>query len=179
MPVRLSLLLLCAAVLSCDESLPPRNDPSRVIEVSFNRVNSMTNAPIDEPHVFIDPVRPPDGLTFAFRIDNVYDDPLEARLYLIARFVITPVLKPELAYTHTIVDTLGGGSLTIVPGKPVWFRYKWYFLVQSTPDPLPIWDAMVYNPTTKYPLRIGGSIQVFRNIKPVEPPPISISIEIP
>lgn len=163
---------------SCNETLPPRIELHNVISTQLTRVNTFTLEPITDTTMFIDPARLPDGMTFGFKIMNLYDDPLEDKSYIIANFILTPLNKPDYAFTKTIIDTSGYTVLRIDPGKPKWILYKWDFKIPIAASPKYFWEVLDAQLDRKYYFKLSGDVQVFRKVAMQRPSPVSFSISV-
>lgn len=172
--------LLCSLLLfsSCNETLPPRIEPHKVISTQLTRINTSTLEPITDTTMFIDPARLPDGMTFGFRVTNLYDDPLEDRAYIIANFTFTPLNKPDYAFTKTIIDTAGYTLLRIDPGKPKWILYKWDFKIPVSASSKYFWEVLETQLDRKYYFKLSGDVQVFRKVAMQRPSHVSFSISV-
>ena len=175
------LFLLCFFQLSCDESLPPRNDPDDITDVLLTEVNPFTLQPAVDKNIIYDRARPRDGMVFGFRVLTTYDDPLEADLYLIANFTFTSIDQPYPPFTFSVIDTIPGTKLRLEPNKPKWFTFKWMFDVTEQQQTYKIWEVLsgiVDDKYRRFRFHVTGNVQFFRQIKPQSGGPYEFNLYV-
>lgn len=52
-------------LISCDESLSPRNEPEVAVQTLMSRVNRITREPITEKRVYVDTLKLPEGFSLS------------------------------------------------------------------------------------------------------------------
>lgn len=183
--IALLFLLTCGVLaLSCNESLPPYNDPGHVFEGQLLARYTLT---LNE-----------NSLKVEFRFTNVFDETLNGVADLQGSGLITLKRKPTVRKTFTITSAhLVSGKyvpstrvLTIDPGDTVRLIYTWDFRddagndLRSTeftyfPDasctmdqPVPVERRIASRET----FIISASLSVFNRVTPVVVGPIEYSM---
>jgi len=190
-------LILAFVLLGCEESLPLRVEPEKVVVSSMN-INS-------ETYFFKGPWPPwsrgktydvGSPLLIAFTIKNVYDDVLQDSLYVRGSFTLGIASAGDnrevtMEFTNGIVyPPTQNGLLTIEPGdsatvtttwdhyiregEPVWFE-EWFEKRMHFVGKDPIEECWTAS-TETMPFVGSGSIQVFKYVQPQEVGPVTFAL---
>jgi hypothetical protein len=171
-----SVLLVPAGVglIGCDESLPPREDPTNLLHA----VLFIQGGEYVFRYSFAAAATP---ATVAIQIYNDYNEVLEDSLYLRGTVVIWDTRRPnirsyvDLRYATIIPDNaLIGGILTLEAGARLTFKQQWFHMVNQQGGSFPIWVGVdttahrdyygeIYYLSDSLYLGATASIQIFRH----------------
>ena len=169
-----SILIVSLSVLSssgCDESLPPRSEPARVVEASVSPPYSYI--PIQDGN----PTGTEGFLTASLR--NIYDDALQKEAHLQGTIDVWIADNPKAHRTIRLTagdlkhPSLDGKLLTLTPNDSARFLAAWD---QRTDDGIPFWRfanlTHIENANSDYwdsdqiEFVAQASSQVFENVQP-------------
>jgi hypothetical protein len=175
-----NILIIVSCLLfssACDESLPPRSEPSQVVEASvaapYSYIQVQDGVPIGN-----------DGYLTA-SLTNVYDDVLQKEARIQGTIDVWIANSPEtrrtilLSSAGLVHPSLDGKFLTLKPGEAARVLAAWD---QRTDQGVPFWNYVhrthIENATNDYydtdPIEFvaQASIQVFANVQPRTSPAI-------
>ncbi len=172
-------LLFLLLLGGCDESLPPRNDPVQVLDVSMGGL-------VHE--VVFDSLGVSRGqVPFRIRVNNVYDEVLqwEALIQgtLEIRFQTPQPLRAEITIDAGDLENrwvLANGLLTVGVDSGAVLSPRWS---HEIPSGTPVWRYLtmhrmmspkgdIYYQSDSVETLVEGSIQVFKNVQPLKIAPI-------
>lgn len=181
------LLALCFALLApggvglvgCDESLPPRDDPTNLLHAVLSIQGG--------EYVFR--YTPPGGITpatVAIQIYNDYNEVFEDTLYLRGRVEIWDTRRQNVQgyvdvknFAVVPSNAVNNGILTLEAGARLTFKQQWYHMVNQQGGSVPIWVGVdttayrdyfgeVYYLSDSLYLGAKASIQIFRHAAVVQ-----------
>jgi hypothetical protein len=174
------LVILTAALLAglpaCDEALPPRVEPDKVIAYGLSLSSGSIN--VERGAVT-------SGGTFTLNATNVYDDVLSDRALLVGYLTVHLKESPDslrnLVYTSSdmlIPSMLIGGVLTIDPNQTLSLTQPWDFLTDHGTQlwqPLPFLRGVTDKGRVFYrsgpgTLQVSGSLQLYDRVQAVKIP---------
>lgn len=138
--VALAAALMLAPFLSCDESLPPPEDPFAVLKAEVNMlslqgiVNVRDGVPLGGAGVI--------SLAMTNVHDEVLDDSAAIEIDLDVWLKSNPAVRAHLRFDEAYLTTSGalaGGILTMRPNSPVAFYYPWS---HRASDGTTFWDHL-------------------------------------
>jgi hypothetical protein len=170
-----SVPLIVAFVLlasGCDESLPPRSDPTNILQASFD-------VPLENVELKDGMLLPYSGRLSA-SIKNTYTEVLQQKADIKVSISIWMANAPENHGTVVLTQTslanppLSGGQLTLLPHDSAHFVTVWN---QHTDSGEPFWKLVpmtwklgpngeLYQQSEPIEFVTQASIQVFENVQP-------------
>jgi hypothetical protein len=127
--ITVALAMALAVSMSCDESLPPYQNPSNVLEGKV-RAQYVLSFSENSMHVF-------------FTVTNVYEETFQGQAPLTGTLVVTSKRNPQVQKTfHLTANNISyaasydkaTGVLTIDPGDSVVFSSTWDFIDDAGQD---------------------------------------------
>jgi hypothetical protein len=173
-----SLIACLAFFLACDESLPPRNDPSRLFRGSADTKYSL--------------LWNENALRIGVNIVNIYDETIQTSVNMVGTLKVTLVRNKTYEKTinlnvSNLVKTKSYNSstneLTLDPGDSIRFIYTWNFVDDHDVN-LPL-DVFHYDADVSCPGRflahsesflISGSFQIIEKLGTFPLDPVVFSL---
>jgi hypothetical protein len=164
-------IALLALLAGCDESLPPRDEPLRIVRGSFGIVDTFV--------VVNDSV--PIGTMGAFvsRVKNLYEDVLEDTALIQVDYTVELEEMPDTLITFRGTrkdllnpEVLNGALVTILPDAEVVVRVRWPHYTNAG---TPIWrlfplhmgadpGGRIYYQSDDIPIRVSCSMRTFKRL---------------
>lgn len=178
----LTIALGVLFVAGCDESLPPRSDPTNILQPS-----------LIPPHDIIEmqdgmPIR--SAGAFSASLKNTYSEVLEKEADIQVSISVWMATSSEVHRTIRLTSTsltypvLRGNMLTLLPRDSARF-FGWWD--QRTDDGVPFWNYVrltekigangePYKDSDPIEMVAQVSMQVFKNVQPRTGPPIHFTV---
>lgn len=170
----LALLASCGVVLfGCDESLPPRDDPTNLLHVVLLVQGGEYTFRYTQPFGFT-------PMSVAIQVSNDYNEVFEDSLYMRGTVEIWDTRRPNvrgsvnMRYSQVIPSyALNNGILTLEAGAQLTFTSQWSHLTAGPGQTVPIWYGVdttarldpygrIYYVTDTMYLGAQASVQIFR-----------------
>jgi hypothetical protein len=163
------------ALLSCEEVLPPRDDPENVLEVSMSIESALfkfveTNRILGSGGIFPSDSFAIDNVGILFAISNHHDEVLQGLPYLKGELEIQvrndPTRRGTLMFEGGVVfppSVIQEGMLTIVPGDTAFVQLSWNHYFRPG---VPAWERDWFDGSMTYRHEIdrnGNRWDVFRS----------------
>jgi len=160
-------------ILGCEESLPPREEPSRFLEADLNAFSGVV--------VFRDSIPVTNAGSFFLTLKNIYDDVLQEEAFVQATINVALMDEPDQravvrADQNNLLNywILRFNMVTLEPGTEAQFLKQWN---HRTVDGIPFWEYVRL--TQKFTDRgepylesepmnfvAQGKVQIFKNVPP-------------
>jgi hypothetical protein len=173
-----ALLILMALVMSCDESLPPYQDPRNILQASMR--GRYVLSPDDN------------SLHVTLIVKNVYEETIQAQATLRGTIVVTAKRNSSIQITLPITANnityatsynRATGILTIDPQDTVVFSASWSFIDNAGRDLRQMFFDYTPDPTCSFreiaaeeTFILDGSVKVYDMISDVTAEPIEFSM---
>lgn len=161
-----ALLILMAFVMSCDETLPPYQDPRNVLQGSI-RGRYVLNSDVNSLHIIL-------------TVKNVYEETFQAQAAIRGTVVVTakrnssiqitlPITANNITYTTSY--NRATGVLTIDPQDSVVFSTSWNFIDDAGQDLRQIFFEYIPDATCSFreiaveeTFILNGSVKVYDKV---------------
>jgi hypothetical protein len=179
--IALIVVALLVLLAGCDESLPPRDEPLRILSGSFGIVDTFVvvndSMPIGTMGAFVSRVR------------NLYEDVLEDTALIQVDYTVVLEEMPDTAITFRATrkdilstEVLNGALVTIKPNAEVVVRTRWS---HHTNAGTPIWrlfplhmgadpGGRIYYQSDDIEIRVSCSIRTFKRLPAIVQGPIRL-----